>query len=143
MITSFSTSQNWGEFFFKCWFLVINVIVLKVLHNCDSNLEYGYARITVLLRWQLVLHSILDSKWTFNPSYETFLVLYGTIGPVMTPGLWISKTFRSAINKIGVRFGSNKMLEIQNQSTLVMNTIILRLCKNCTLFLQLYVMIEK
>jgi hypothetical protein len=54
----------------------------------------------------------------------------------MTPGLWISKTFRSAINKVGVRFGSNKMLEIQNQLTLVMNTIILQLCKNVYPFLQ-------
>ncbi len=63
MIASFSTSQNWGEFFLKRGFLVINVIVLKVLHNCDSNLEYGYARILqfLVVMTQLELFSSGDN----------------------------------------------------------------------------------
>ncbi len=49
MIASFSTSHNWGELFFlKQLFLVINVIVLKRLHNCDSNLELANGNMDML-----------------------------------------------------------------------------------------------
>jgi hypothetical protein len=56
MLASFSTSQNWGDFFFKHWSLVINLIVLKVFHSCDFNLELANGNMEArILQFLLVM----------------------------------------------------------------------------------------